>query len=75
MNSGNLNLHHQIFPLDNPSILINTINMKNELDTDHCVVTSQEACEALGVSRDTLYAYVSRGLLRAAAHPLSLIHI
>ena len=64
-----MNLRHQIFPLDNPSILINTINMKNELDTDHCVVTSQEACEALGVSRDTLYAYVSRGLLRAAAHP------
>lgn len=45
------------------------INMKNQPDPGQCVVTAAEACQALGISRDTLYAYVSRGLLRAAAHP------
>lgn len=34
-----------------------------------CTVSSSEACTRLGISRDTLYAYVSRGLVRAAAHP------
>lgn len=43
--------------------------MKNDHDLSHCIVTAAEVCQALGISRDTLYAYVSRGLLRAAAHP------
>ena len=43
--------------------------MKNDSDPSHCVMTASEVCQALGFSRDTLYAYVSRGLLRSAAHP------
>lgn len=43
--------------------------MKNDSDLNHCVMTAGEVCQALGFSRDTLYAYVSRGLLRSAAHP------
>lgn len=43
--------------------------MKNDLDIGHCIVTAAEVCQALGISRDTLYAYVSRGQLRAARHP------
>lgn len=43
--------------------------MKNDSDPSHCVMTAAEVCQALGFSRDTLYAYVSRGLLRSAAHP------
>lgn len=43
--------------------------MKNDSDPSHCVMTAAEVCQALGFSRDTLYAYVSRGLLRSATHP------
>ncbi|MCA8927359.1 MAG: citrate synthase family protein [Alphaproteobacteria bacterium] len=43
--------------------------MKNESDPAHCIATAAEVCKTLGISRDTLYAYVSRGLLRAAPHP------
>ncbi len=32
-------------------------------------LTSRDACAALGISRDTLYAYVSRGHILAIAHP------
>ena len=55
--------------LDKRSILIKIINMKNESDPAHCIATAAEVCKTLGISRDTLYAYVSRGLLRAAPHP------
>jgi citrate synthase len=43
--------------------------MKNESETHYCTVTSDEVCQSLGISRDTLYAYVSRGLVRTIAHP------
>ncbi|MCP4315550.1 MAG: helix-turn-helix domain-containing protein [Hyphomicrobiales bacterium] len=43
--------------------------MKNMDDTDYCTVGSGEVCDRLGISRDTLYAYVSRGLVRTIAHP------
>ena len=49
--------------------MIKIINMKNDHDPNQCVVTAPEVCHALWISRDTLYAYVSRGLLRSAAHP------
>ena len=32
-------------------------------------LTAREAAERLGIKRDTLYAYVSRGLLRSVAVP------
>lgn len=32
-------------------------------------MTAPEVCRVLGVSPDTLYAYVSRGLLRSTTHP------
>jgi len=49
--------------------LIKVINMKKSPDTIYCTVGSGEACARLGISRDTLYAYVSRGLVRTVAHP------
>ncbi len=55
--------------VDSGSILIKIINMKNLPDQDYCTVESGEACAHLGISRDTLYAYVSRGLVRTVAHP------
>jgi citrate synthase len=54
---------------DSRSILIKIINMKNLHESAYCTVESGEACDRLGVSRDTLYAYVSRGLVRTVAHP------
>lgn len=43
--------------------------MKKLPDADYCSVDAGQACERLGVSRDTLYAYVSRGFVRTMAHP------
>ncbi len=43
--------------------------MKNQHDDAYCTINSGEACGKLGISRDTLYAYVSRGFVRAIAHP------
>jgi len=43
--------------------------MKKRSVDDCCTVRSSEACERLGISRDTLYAYVSRGLVRTVADP------
>ncbi len=43
--------------------------MKKDEIGGFCTVASGEACGRLGISRDTLYAYVSRGLVRATAHP------
>lgn len=48
------------------SILIEMINI-TETDPPH--LTAQEATARLGVSRQTLYSYVSRGLVRAVAAP------
>jgi citrate synthase len=36
---------------------------------DKAMLTAAEACALLGVKAQTLYAYVSRGLLRAETHP------
>lgn len=55
--------------IDRRSILINIINMKNTDDGGFCTVDSSQACTRLGISRDTLYAYVSRGLVRTIAQP------
>ncbi len=44
--------------------------MSDEVDGLHnprTLMTSREACEALGVKRETLYAYVSRGLIRCVS--------
>lgn len=46
--------------------MIKIINMKNP---DPAFLTAQEARTRLGVSAQTLYAYVSRGHLRARQHP------
>lgn len=43
--------------------------MKFSEDTEYCTLGSGDVCRALGISRDTLYAYVSRGLVRTAADP------
>lgn len=43
--------------------------MKKSAAGDYCTFTSGQACTRLGVSRDTLYAYVSRGLVRTIAQP------
>jgi len=43
--------------------------MKISTDSDFCTVETGQACARLGVSRDTLYAYVSRGFVRTIAHP------
>ncbi len=43
--------------------------MKNQIEGGYCTVASGEACARLGISRDTLYAYVSRGLVRVVTHP------
>ena len=55
--------------LDRTSILIKIINMKNASIPDGFTMTSAEACAVLGISAATLYAYVSRGLVRAIAQP------
>eukprot|EP00998_Keelungia_sp_KM082_P008278 NODE_4467_length_781_cov_1.285933_g4444_i0.p1 GENE.NODE_4467_length_781_cov_1.285933_g4444_i0~~NODE_4467_length_781_cov_1.285933_g4444_i0.p1 ORF type:complete len:180 (+),score=10.21 NODE_4467_length_781_cov_1.285933_g4444_i0:1-540(+) len=38
-------------------------------ETAFFTLSAQEVCAATGISRDTLYAYVSRGIVRAIAHP------
>lgn len=43
--------------------------MKNDTNADYCTVNSGQVCQKLGISRDTLYAYVSRCLVRTIAHP------
>lgn len=43
--------------------------MKFSDDTAYCTLGSGEICRTLGISRDTLYAYVSRGLVRTATDP------
>ncbi|MCI4664922.1 MAG: citrate synthase family protein [Neomegalonema sp.] len=43
--------------------------MKNPNDIAELTVTAEEACRATGISQATLYAYVSRGLVRAGADP------
>lgn len=43
--------------------------MKNLSDGDYCTVTAPQACDRLAIAPDTLYAYVSRGLVRTIAHP------
>lgn len=53
--------------------MIKIIDMKNLDDpmneTAFFTLSAQEVCAATGISRDTLYAYVSRGIVRAIAHP------
>lgn len=51
------------------SILIKIINMKNSETSDQFGLQSSEVCTKLGISRDTLYAYVSRGLIRKVPNP------
>ncbi|MHC8493240.1 citrate synthase [Thalassospira sp. SM2505] len=43
--------------------------MKNSDDGSFCTLAAHEVCAQVGISRDTLYAYVSRGIVRAIAHP------
>lgn len=43
--------------------------MKFSDDAGHCALSSDDVCRTLGISRDTLYAYVSRGLVRTATNP------
>jgi citrate synthase len=45
------------------------INMKITHDDDYCTLNSGEVCQTLGISRATLYAYVSRKMVRAITHP------
>ena len=46
------------------SILINLVNMQEQ-----DMIDAEEAVRRLGVRRATLYAYVSRGQVRAEPHP------
>lgn len=55
--------------LDKWSILIKIINMKKIDDGSFCTLSAMDVCTQVGISRDTLYAYVSRGIVRAIAHP------
>ena len=55
--------------LGKTKILINTINMKNSDDIAELTITAEDACHAVGISQATLYAYVSRGLVRAGTDP------
>jgi citrate synthase len=48
--------------MQSPSILIDSINVKNWM-------TQEEACELLGVRKQTLYAYVSRGQIEVRGDP------
>lgn len=43
--------------------------MKKNASNDHCSLDAASVCAQLGVSRQTLYAYVSRGLVRATEDP------
>jgi len=43
--------------------------MKNLTDPRQFLMDSAAICGQLGISADTLYAYVSRGLIRKIAHP------
>jgi citrate synthase len=49
--------------------LIKIINMKKLTPSDQFGLQSSEVCTKLGISRDTLYAYVSRGLIRKVPNP------
>ena len=44
--------------------------MKNSSSASQFQLQASEVCAQLGISRDTLYAYVSRGLIRKVADPL-----
>lgn len=52
--------------IDGLAILINIINMNL---SDGPFVTAQAACAQLGIGPQTLYAYVSRGFIRAVQDP------
>lgn len=43
--------------------------MKKIDDGSFCTLSAVDVCTQVGISRDTLYAYVSRGIVRAIAHP------
>jgi len=43
--------------------------MKKVDDGSFCTLSAADVCAQVGISRDTLYAYVSRGIVRAVAHP------
>ncbi len=43
--------------------------MAGKNSKDKTMLTAAEACALLGIKAQTLYAYVSRGLLRAETHP------
>ena len=49
--------------------MIKIINMKSSADPEFCVLGAEEVCARLGIARQTLYAYVSRGLVRVCADP------
>lgn len=51
------------------SILIDSINMKKTDENRFYSLTTEQACASLEISRGTLYAYVSRGLIRAIKDP------
>ena len=43
--------------------------MKKLDDGSCCTLSASDVCDQIGISRNTLYAYVSRGIVRAIAHP------
>jgi citrate synthase len=47
--------------------MLNLVNLDRRINVK--LVTAREAAEALGVSLNTLYAYVSRGLLQSHSSP------
>ena len=51
--------------------MINSINVSTHTRARATRISAEEAASALGVSRQTIYAYVSRGLVRAFADPTS----
>ena len=49
--------------------MINIINMKNLDETSPFLIQAKDVCSQLQISADTLYAYVSRGIIRKIPHP------
>ena len=43
--------------------------MKKSNESVFCTLEAEQVCSRTGISRATLYAYVSRGIVRAIAHP------
>src|SRR5437868_15233949 len=63
-----------MFMTSNVGRVVNAVNIDRTINGCYCCrmvtwLSSEEAASKLGVSRATLYAYVSRGLVRSSPSP------